>query len=130
MQTTKMAPAPQGPWSNPVLPEGLYDAEITSVGEGTYGEDKEMYLQFMFWLPKPEVYFVTNLYFPKGRDSKSVQRLGSLCRCLNLVPQDAIDSPRSFQGLEMRITVREMKATSRTGGKPYCDVDLFLPPEI
>ena len=74
------SPIPQGPWHNPILDEGIYDAEIRYINKGTYGKDGDTYLQFVFWLTEEEQYFVTNMYFPEGTpDNKSVLRLNRLC---------------------------------------------------
>ncbi len=83
---------PQGPWYNPEVADGIYDASITCVKENTYGADESPYLQLVFWLAAERCFFVTNLYFPKDKpDNRSAHRLAGLCRCLGLVPQDVVD---------------------------------------
>jgi len=121
-------PVPQGPWFNPRLPETVYDAVIEGIREGEYGKQKNTYIQFIFWLPGPEVNVVTNIYLPKDKpDNRSVHRLLCLCRCVGRVPQDVLDDPRSFEDESLQITVKKMKGVRGNGGQKYHDVDLFLP---
>ena len=51
------ASIPQGPWSNPVLAEAVYDAEIVCLHEGAYGTKQDRYLQFVFWLSEEQVFW-------------------------------------------------------------------------
>ncbi len=124
----KTASIPQGPWYNADLPDGVYDAEIQYLTRSTYGKEEDMFLQFVLWLPEEEVYFTTNMYFPKGKsNNKSAFRLHRLCKWVGLVPQDALDNPDLFKGAELKIKVKTMKGTGSNKGSTYSDVDLFLP---
>ncbi len=121
-------PIPQGPWYNPELEEGAYDAVIKNVHEGVYGKNRDKYIQVVLWLPDEEAHFVTNLYFPENKaDNRSVKRLYQLCKCVGQVPQDALDNPKWFKGEELQVTVKKMKGVRGNCGRAYCDVDLFLP---
>jgi hypothetical protein len=114
---------PQGPWYNPELEEGVYDAKIMYLTKGTYGAKYDPYTQIVLCLPKADQAFVTNLYFPEGKpDSKTVERLSRLCQCIGLLPQDVFDSPHAFHGAELRVQIKRCKRD----GREYWDVDRFL----
>ena len=119
---------PQGPWYNPKLKEATYKVVIKEVHEGVYGKQRDQYVQVVYWLPDEEVYFVTNFYLPKDKpDNRSVERMSRLCKCVGQVPQDLLDSPRSFEGEELQVSVKKMRGVGGNGGNEYFDVDLFLP---
>ena len=121
-------PIPQGPWYNPKLEEGAYDAVIKSVHESVYGKNRDRYIQVVLWLPDEEAHFVTNLYLPENKpDNRSVKRLYQLCKCVGQMPQDALDNPQWFEGEDLQVTVKQMKGVRGNRGQAYCDVDLFLP---
>ena len=52
---------PQGPWNNPTIPAGIYDAEIRYLADGKYHGKKDRYIQVVMWLPQVQDYFVSNL---------------------------------------------------------------------
>ena len=121
-------PIPQGPWYNPNLEEGAYDAVIKNVHEGVYGMPRDKYLQVVLWLPDEEAHFVSNFYLSSNKpDNRSVYRLYRLCKCVGRVPQDALDDPALFEGEELQVTVKTMKGVRGNSGRAYCDVGLFLP---
>lgn len=123
----KSQTVPQGPYYNPDLEEGIYDAKIVDLVQGEYGKDKDMYLQVILRVKEPECYVVSNLYFPKGKpDSKTVQRLSRLSQICGLVPQDALDSPRDFKGAELKVQIKRFK----NDGREYSDVSRFLHPDV
>lgn len=120
--------APQGPWWNPHLPEGVYDARIDMVNEKFCCEGRKTYIQVAFWLPKEEVCVVTNFYFSEDRpEEKTLKRLAMLCRCVGMVPQEIRENPRAFRGLELQISIKRIQNDEVNEGFEYCDVELFLP---
>ncbi len=121
-------PIPQGPWYNPKLEEGAYDAVIKNVHESVYSIQRDKYIQVVLWLSDEEAHFVSNFYLPSNKpDNRSIHRLYRLCKCVGRVPQDALDDPALFEGEELQVTVKQMKGVRGNGGRLYCDVDLFLP---
>lgn len=117
---------PQGPWYNPALDEGIYDARIVCLTKGSYGSNKDPYIQVVMFLPEANCHFTNNLYFPKGQpDAKTVQRLSRLCQILGLQPQDALDSPQFFSGCELKVKI----AVFKNGDREYRDVALFMHPD-
>lgn len=42
---------PRGPWDNPVLDDGIYDATIVEIIETTYGPNDSPMLKLVFNLP-------------------------------------------------------------------------------
>lgn len=119
---------PQGPWNNPTIPAGIYDAEIRYLADGKYHGKKDRYIQVVMWLPQVQDYFVSNLYFPHDQpDAKTVQRLARLCQCVGLLPQDAVDNPQYFRGQELKVQIGVFTAKN---GHEYRDVELFLHREV
>ena len=131
MQNQQTKGFPQGPWYNPELAEGVYDATITEVTEGTYGKDRNTYNQFVFWLPNEQVHVVTNFYLPATKqNNKTGLRLMRLCQVVSRIVEDVWTSPHSFKGDELRITVKRMRGKHGSQDQSFCDVDRFLPAEI
>lgn len=117
---------PQGPRDNPSLDEGIYDATIVNVKQGTYGADDSQYIQVIMRLPKPGFHFVTNFYLPQGKpDTRTLKRLTWFTQCFGLVPQDVLDSPQAFKGQQLKVQIKQCQ----NQGYSYCDVELFLHPD-
>lgn len=112
-----------GPWDNPVLPESVYDAEIRSVTQGTYGNEDYPVVQIRFWLPEVGQHLLTNLYFPASSLVKSKQRLWHFTNMVGLQPIDIVEEPTSFESRRIRLDLR----TASSRGTRYSDVHEFLP---
>ena len=112
-----------GPWHNPVLPEGIYDAEIRSVTQGTYGTQHDPVIQIRFWLPKIGQCILTNLYFPSGAVLRPAKRLWHFTNMVGLHSADIGEDPASFEGRTLRLDVR----TTIRNGTSYSDIHEFLP---
>lgn len=117
---------PVGPWLNPVIDDGIYDATIEEITEGTYGHDKNPFLRLVLWLTEPAVYLVTNFYKPKS--SRSQYRLHYLCRCVDCELQDVFETPHRLARRELRVEVQVTKPHDGVG-RLYSDVKAFIPPE-
>jgi hypothetical protein len=108
---------PQGPWLNPSIAEGEYDARIVEIKQGRYGPQHDLYLQVVLWLCHTGQYLVSNFYFPRGKpDGRTIQRLSRLCQIVGRVPQDALDAPYQFKGAELKVRVRKF----RNDDHEYC----------
>ncbi len=112
-----------GPWHNPVLSKGVYDAQIRSVTQSTYGTQDYPIVQIRFWLPTAGQHLLTNLYFPASSLVKSQQRLWHFTNMVGLQPNDIVEDPTSFEGKSLRLDVR----TASRKGTTYSDVHEFLP---
>jgi hypothetical protein len=112
-----------GPWHNPVLPEGIYDAEIRSVTQATYGSHHYPVVQIRLWLPQCGQCILTNLFFPSGASVKSQQRLWYFTNMVGLQPNDIVEDRKSFEGKLLRVELR----TACPHGTSYSDVHRFLP---
>lgn len=73
-----------GPWSNPPLEEGIYDAVIDELRHTTYGKNDDPMVQIFLRVPSEEAYLITNVYFPEGRSHGSQHRLWYLSTCVEL----------------------------------------------
>lgn len=113
-----------GPWHNPVLPEGTYDAEVRSVTQGTYGTHDDPVIQIRFWLLDVGQCILTNLYFPSGAMLRSAKRLWYFTSLVGLQPADIGEHPGSFADKILRLDLR----TTIRNGSSYSDVHEFLPP--
>ena len=125
--TMSVSTVPQGPWYNPALEEGSYNATITEITEGKYGKPKNAYLQCVFWLPDEKVHVVTNFYLSSASDTKTGLRINRLCQAVGRLPDELRDSPRSFVGDRLQITIKRMVGKHGSETQEFYDVDLFLP---
>jgi hypothetical protein len=119
---------PQGPFENPHVEDGIYAAEIDHLVEGSYG-DQQTYLRIVVRLSEHDLYFVTNLYFPKNRSVRSEQRLWHFCQIVGLDKQDVATQPELFVGRLLRLQIARRHSLKLNYGRPYSDVELFLPAE-
>lgn len=118
---------PKGPWYNPSIDEGIYEAEITSLEELEYGEDHHQMVQVTLWLPEEERSLVTNFYFPQGAASQATKRFWYFCKCVGLEPADARYEPHLFEGRKLRIEVELANPENASVDWAYPDVHRFLP---
>ena len=120
--------APIGPWRNPSLEEGCYDAVIEEITELTDGKEGQKRIRLVFTLPSREVYFVTNLYFRPGESHRAEQRLWFFCRCVGLTKDDFLHQQELFIGRKLMLAIRAIHPDEANYGEPYSDVWLFHPP--
>jgi hypothetical protein len=119
---------PNGPWQNPLLEAGLYDAKIAHVSPGVYGKAEHPYLKIVCVLSKADWYFTTNLYFKAGGTVKSDRRLWHFCECIGLKKADVLKEPACCDGKRLCLRVKRIQKKTANYGNPYADVERFLPP--
>jgi hypothetical protein len=120
---------PNGPWQNPLIDNGLYDAKIAHVVKGVYGKAEHPYLKIVCILPTEDVYFTTNLYFKAGGTIKSDRRLWHFCECIGVKKADVLNDPGCCNGKRLCLRVKRIQKKNANYGNPYSDVERFLPPD-
>ena len=120
---------PQGPWNNPPITDGIYDATIDHLRTRYYNDNKDdVYVQIVFRLTDlNDRYFVSNIYFPHGKSQRSEQRLYRLCELVGLEKQEVKEQPHLFQKKRLQLRIGRMERPDVNNGIAYYDVDLFLP---
>jgi hypothetical protein len=119
---------PNGPWQNPLIDDGLYDAKIAHVVKGVYGKAEHPYLKIVCILPTEDVYFTTNLYFKAGGTIKSDRRLWHFCECIGVKKADVLNDPGCCNDKRLCLRVKRIQKKNANYGNPYSDVERFLPP--
>ena len=119
---------PNGPWQNPLIEDGLYDAKIAHVVQGVYGKEEHPYLKIVSIIPNEDVYFTTNLYFKAGGSIQSDRRLWHFCECIGLKKDDVLNDPGCCSGRRLCLRVKRIQKKDANYGNPYSDVERFLPP--
>ncbi len=118
---------PLGPWQNPHLDEGVYEATVDSLAECTYGAGNDPMLKIIFCLPDKQAFFVTHLYFPNGYSIPSQQRLWHFCQAVGMDQYMVNEHPEAFKDRKLQLYVHTVHPTDANYGSPYCDVKYFLP---
>jgi len=119
---------PSGPWDNPVVANGVYDATVVELIEADYGEYADPMLKIIFRLSSCGRRFITHLYFPRGSSHASERRLWRFCSCVGLDRSDAIRQPDAFEGRSLRLVIENTDPEQTGQDHVYADVRLFLPP--
>lgn len=119
---------PSGPWDNPVLADGVYDATVVELIETDYGEYADPMLKIIFRLSLSGRHFITHLYFPRGSSQASNRRLWRFCSCVGLDRSDVHSQPDAFQGRSLRLVIENTDPEQTGQDHAYADVKLFLPP--
>jgi hypothetical protein len=119
---------PQGPYNNPKVDDGIYEAIIDRTSVGAYNKGK--YIQIIMRLPAEDLYFATNVYFPNEHASRSKQRLWHLCSLLGLEVNDVLTQPGLLRDKRLRVQVLRMQRKTVNGGNPYYDVERFLETKV
>jgi len=120
---------PRSPWNNPPLGEGIYDAIVKEIKQGTYGAEYHPMIRIEFELSDEEYYLVTNMYFPEGNSIHSERRLWHFCRCVGLQKDDVLDQPEAFAGRRLRLHIKSLTSVDYQPEHTYSDVEEFLPDE-
>jgi hypothetical protein len=109
---------PNGPWQNPLIDDGLYDAKIAHVVKGVYGKAEHPYLKIVCILPTEDVYFTTNLYFKAGGTIKSDRRLWHFCECIGVKKADVLNDPGCCNGKRLCLRVKRIQKKNANYGNP------------
>jgi hypothetical protein len=109
---------PNGPWQNPLIDDGLYDAKIAHVVKGVYGKAEHPYLKIVCILPTEDVYFTTNLYFKAGGTIKSDRRLWHFCECIGVKKADVLNDPGCCNGKWLCLRVKRIQKKNANYGNP------------
>lgn len=113
-----------GPWYNPLLDEGIYDAVIDELRHTSFGENDDPMVQILLRIPSKRTYLITNVYFPHGRSIGSQQRLWYLSTCVGLTLAELYEYPEDFAGRQLRV---HLQPQSDGLHETYSDVTAFLP---
>ena len=116
---------PTGPWDNPIIHDGTYDATVVEIIESTYGDFPMV--KIVFHLTDVEVHFVTHIYFPHGNSIHAEQRLWHFCRIVRLDTHDVLHQPELVAGRKLCLRTYTVAPSESNQDHPYCDVELFLP---
>ena len=120
---------PQGPYNNPKVEDGIYEAIIDHITIAYYNKGK--YIQIVLRLPIEDLYVVTNVYFPDGKSStRTEQRLWHFCSFVGLTKQDVLDHPDLFKEKKLRVQILRMQQKTVNSGNPYYDVKRFLETKV
>ena len=120
---------PSGPWDNPVLDDGTYDATVVEIIESSYGDEDNPMLKLVFSLLPEDFLFVTHLYFPNGTSIQAERRIWHFCRCVDLDKRDVLNQPELFADSKLRLEIHTVDPEQSGQEHPYCDVRMFLPAE-
>ena len=120
---------PTGPWDNPALDEGTYDATVVQIIESSYGDEDFPMLKLIFHLTHLDEEYVTHLYFPNGSSIQAERRLWHFCRCVGLDKSDVLNQPELFVGRKLRLEIHTVDPEQSHQERPYSDVRSFVPVE-
>jgi hypothetical protein len=117
---------PRGPWYNPYLSDGAYEATIETTTYTTYGDDGGHVLQVVFWLPSRESSFTTNIYLPSEYSRAANLRLWHLFRSADVELEDPEHDAYFLEGKTVRVIVTQYESKNSAGNGSYSDVAVFL----
>jgi len=118
----------KGPWDNPVIPAGSYDAVIRQIDSGAYGKDDGIYFRIELWVVQRGCWLVTNIYARKGALTSAERRIWHLCQACNEPHGEFHRRLKVFRGKHLRVTVVTVPASRSKLSRAYSDVDRFLKP--
>jgi hypothetical protein len=117
---------PRGPWHNPYVSDGAYEATIETTTYTTYGDDGGHVLQVVFWLPSRESSFTTNIYLPSEYSRAANLRLWHLFRSADVELEDPEHDAYFLEGKTVRVIVTQYESKNSAGNGSYSDVAAFM----
>lgn len=119
---------PEGPWGNPKLEEGRYEALVENIRHVEFGEANGAMLELTFRLGTGALRFMSRLYLPATFPDKCQHRLWYLCQSLRLEGYELMENPDVAVGRRLVLDVTTVHPTKANQGQAYSDVKRFLPP--
>jgi hypothetical protein len=116
-----------GPWGNPHIEEGLYEAAIQSICHTQNREGEGSMLHLTFQLEPTGLAFSSRLYLPKEFSSGCQRRMWYLCQAIGLEGCELMEDPDLAVGRRLVLDVTTIHPTTANHGQPYRDVKRFLP---
>lgn len=117
---------PNGPWQNPKINDGIYQAVIHEVLEQKSGIGDPM-LKIVLFLPEHDLYFVNQMYFPGGSSLQSQRRLWHFCQAIGVEQHALVENPDCAKDKKVRVEIETRIQGQANRGKPYADVKRFMP---
>jgi hypothetical protein len=114
----------RGPWTNPYMSDGAYEATIEQVIYTTY--DGGHVLHVVFWIPSRDAYFRTNVYLPEEPTRGARMRVWHLFRSAEVELYDVADDARFLEGKTLRLIIAQYETKNSPTPGSYSDVAAFV----
>ena len=117
---------PRGPWYNPYVSDGAYEANVEETTYTVYGDSAGHVLQVVFWIPSRELSFTTNIYLPKEHTRAAHMRLWHLFRSADVDLCDPEHDATFLEGKSLRLIITQNNSKASSVNWSYSDVAAFL----
>lgn len=115
-----------GPWQNPELEDGIYEATVDGVEVRSYSTPKKPMIKIKLRLRPNNFPFVTHIYISDEYSIQSELRLSYFCSAVGVPIGKITTDPEAFEDRPLCIEVAQFHSPS--SGQQYSDVKNFYPP--